>query len=566
MSSTYSRLALGLLCLVGLSNVSAVEGGYLSTHPDWQGKTHATPDAATRAKEKEARQADIQAQIAFLKERLKRVPSDAKMKELQTKLEQVHKDYGWVAEQGLVYGRRCIDPMLKDQHTLPENLLKAFIQLNNDFKARDIDLIILPLVPTPHFAAHGLVDGIEANHEYYPGWTKMMIQMLENDLEIVDSVDEFRAEAENNLLVSWANDFHTGSLGRQLAAKKLAERLQRYDFARDLKGNVGKWTATEKTKVGASMPQRILVVNRAMMSNVEYWQRQDKTLKRWQAKKKPLPKDKGLIIFKGKGESTIRPDVPSDCVPALKKLSFKYLNLKGPEDKSLLRTDMVMIGDSQLHSAVYGSGLPEFINSEVGGSFRWGSKSWSGFSPPDIYREVVPDNAVKPRVVVLAFLPKYFWHAYSRDGKTINEAGNKYKPRPLPPVGGATASAGPAIPKGSFDATVEVIKVAKKPTEDASTLDYDEALMHIAVKVLDGPLKGKEVGIRYWILNKGSWTKADKQVKPKQTLKLKLQNWHDVIKKDGKLRQHQTFGDDLQPVGTPILWVTDGPLSPAQVL
>ena len=87
-----------------------------------------------------------------------------------------------------------------------------------------------------------------------------------------------------------------------------------------------------------------------------------------------------------------------------------------------------MIGDNGLHSAVFGSGLPSFIMNEVGGNFRWGSKSWSGFSPPEIYREVVPDSAVQPRVVVLAFLPKYFWHAYDRDGKTINEEANKYKP------------------------------------------------------------------------------------------------------------------------------------------
>ena len=103
---------------------------------------------------------------------------------------------------------------------MPKNLLAALKQLNEDFKARDIDFIFVPLVPTPQFAAHTLVDGIEANTDYYPGWTEMMIELLENDIEIVDTTEEFRAAAEDDVLVSWANDFHTGSRGRQIAADR----------------------------------------------------------------------------------------------------------------------------------------------------------------------------------------------------------------------------------------------------------------------------------------------------------------------------------------------------------
>jgi len=226
-----------------------------------------------------------------------------------------------------------------------------------------------------------------------------------------------------------------------------------------------------------------------------------------------------------------------------------------------------MIGDSQLHSAVFGSGLPAFINAEVGGVFRWGSKSWSGFSPPEIYLEVVPDSAVQPRVAVLAFLPKYFWHAYDQRTKEINEAACKYKPRPLPPFKGAkTVAVASTASADKLTATVKVTKISKKPTNDPTKLDYDEALMHVAAVVQDGPMKGKEIGLRYWILHDGAWTKADGKVKPGTTLKLGLQSWDKVIEKDGKLSQHQTFNDTEQDFLVPIYWVVDGALSPKSLV
>ena len=67
-------------------------------------------------------------------------------------------------------------------------------------------------------------------------------------------------------------------------------------------------------------------------------------------------------------------------VEILKNKTFKFLNLSSTADLPKA-TDLVMIGDSQLHSAVYGSGLPTFYENAIGGQFRWGSKSWGGFSP-----------------------------------------------------------------------------------------------------------------------------------------------------------------------------------------
>ena len=254
-----------------LSAALALEGGSTSMSEPWKSVTpHTKPDASTRQAEKSAREADIKSEIARLQDRLKTTPSAAKMKELHDKLQTIVDNFGWEPQQEMVYGVRSTQPMLRGQNTMPKNLLSALKQLNEDFKARDIDFIFVPLVPTPQFAAHTLVDGIEANTDYYPGWTEMMIELLENDIEVVDTVEAFRASAEDDVLVSWANDFHTGSRGRQIAADALAERLQRYDFAREHQRHANKAKVTEKSKTGTMMPQRILVVNRGTIKLEAY--------------------------------------------------------------------------------------------------------------------------------------------------------------------------------------------------------------------------------------------------------------------------------------------------------
>ena len=180
-----------------------------------------------------------------------------------------------------------------------------------------------------------------------------------------------------------------------------------------------------KDKTGATWPQRIYTVNGAFAT--------------WKKPVSELPP--GTVTFKHKrpGRVKIYAKGAPQIHEAIKSRQFKLMTIAGPKDPALRRTEVVLIGDSQLHSAVFGAGLPAFYMAEVGGLFRWGSKSWSGFSPPDIYQEVVPKGAVAPRVVVLSFLPKYFWHSYHTRGKDagkINEGANKCKPRPLPPVDG----------------------------------------------------------------------------------------------------------------------------------
>ena len=88
-------------------------------------------------------------------------------------------------------------PILQLRVGVPEGLLAAFVQFRNDLAARGADLVLLPLAPTPFFETHRLFDGVDAKTEIYPGWTRMMIQLLEADIEVIDTVDEFRSGAGN---------------------------------------------------------------------------------------------------------------------------------------------------------------------------------------------------------------------------------------------------------------------------------------------------------------------------------------------------------------------------------
>ena len=344
-----------------------------STNDAWKPSiNHKAPPAEIRAAEKKDRATAIAGDIKRLKERISLKPNEADTAAFHKKLKDIAKHQGWTPEVELVFGTRDINSILRKQDTLPKNLLPSFIQLKKDLAKRDIDVIFVPLAPTPHVYGHKLIDGITAEHEYTPGWTKMMLQMLEADLEVIDSLSEWRrlADSDPKLLIKWANDFHTASGGRQVAAQLLTERMQRYTFMQELKPDTAPVFKRSVSKVGK---KRIGQVNK----KGEY------------------------------GAGTVSMDFQS-------LLSQRRFEVIAQDPKALnslpKRSEVVLIGDSENHSAVYGAGWPEIFMRTAGGGFRWGSRSGRiSHAPNSVYLEVVPDFAVQPRVVVVTFMAKYFW-------------------------------------------------------------------------------------------------------------------------------------------------------------
>ena len=114
---------------------------------------------------------------------------------------------------------------------------------------------------------------------------------------------------------------------------------------------------------------------------------------------------------------------------------------------------------------------------------RWGSKSWSGFSPRYFPR---CDSA--------------FSGATTRGGNVvfINEVldnGKDFKPKPVVENGKQVAAEG-GVPTQTFTATVEIQSVPAR--RNPAELDYSEALNHFPAIIQDGPFAGQEIGVRSW--------------------------------------------------------------------
>ena len=241
--------------------ITALEGGVTSTGRGWDSSIdHEAPTAEERTAEKAARQKAIAADIKRLNKRLTNQPSVADTKALHERFKAIKQQRGWSEETGMVFGIRDMNAILDDRSALHPNLLASFVQFRDDMAKRDIDVIFIPFPPTPHVYGHELVDGITADQEYAPGWTKMILEMLEADLEIIEPLEAWRAASKEKLVIKWPNDFHTADGGRMIAADMLAERLQRYQFARDLSKNVPAYSFETQTTTSAKT--RIGVVNK----------------------------------------------------------------------------------------------------------------------------------------------------------------------------------------------------------------------------------------------------------------------------------------------------------------
>ncbi len=515
----------------------ALEGGLTTTSTNWT--RHPVPSMTRPSKEERQqelaqRAKDMAAQKAALEARLKQVPDEATMAKVKRKLQEIYDNNGWVPELNVVYGLRDMQPMMKGQGTLNPGLLAGYKQFQKDLKERDIDLIVLPYPAMPHFTTHLLVDGVDPQDEIYPGYTEMLLTFLENDIEVVDFISEFRLASGGDIDVHWPNDTHVGSLGRQISARKLAERLQRYDFARDRANGNDPIGYTEVKWTGAKTGWSQYLLNARIQGN---------------NKKDPL-------------KSTNIPDVmPTLASRPMTRVQVTYpdgKNKKNPHGRSNPSRygfqDLVLVGDSQLHTAVWGSGMPEFVYAELDGICRWGSKSWSGFSLPEIYLETVPNKAeAQPRVVVVFHL---FFKLPAKEDSLA-----KYKPKSLPPMKGEIAEGAPGtLP---FNARVRIVRFSKP--KDPNSVDYTEALMQAEGLIVEGPLAGTTVGLRHEVMHKSRLAKKfEKGGHPRilgKEVNLRLVPWQLATKQDPELGTIMVYDDTDLDLAAPIFWVTEGPLN-----
>ncbi len=212
----------------------------------------------------------------------------------------------------------------------------------------------------------------------------------------------------------------------------------------------------------------------------------------------------------------------------------------------------MLIGDSQLHSSVHGDGLPAFVWSELGGVCRWGSRSWSGFSAPNIYLQTATNKVEnQPRVVVAMFL--FF--------KLPDEGKSKYAPRPLPKM---KESDDAPVTSQPFNARVKILEVSK--ARDPRRLDYKEALMAAVGEIVAGPLKGKKVVLHHWGMLDGRILKPVPNLNRLvgETYNMELTPWKQAAAKNNTIATAQIFDDTSlsNSLDAPVFWVSGGKLDP----
>lgn len=548
MKLSKKKVAAALSAALPFLSFAGLEGGNTGTEPEWKSAPPIKqPTASERAQEVNARKTAIEADIARLKARMQKTASSSDQQKLKSEVDRIYKTHGWCPKLETAFGKGSLEAFQKDQTKMDPKTLQAFIQFDRDMKARGIDLILMPGAPKIVYEGHRLVPGMDATTEVWPGWTNMAIQLLENDVEVIDTVEEFRKAAGSKIPVTWINEPHTGPMGRKIFGEALAKRLQRYAFSRELQAKPKAFTYTERKKTGAKM---VTLLNNRAWINERWWEKTNRG-------RKPFPYDDPQAVDAGlktrnknhKGWVYVYPPLTPTIIEDLKKLEYAYYHLQGkPSVKEYGRLDLAMIGDSQLHTAVLGSGLPAIIQAETNGLYRWGSKSWSGFSAPDIFLEVIPTSVPQPRVVVMWFLPNKFFSK------------KPYTAKSMPPVkGGKQVAAAAGVPEGNFTATVEILSVPNR--RNPRNLSYSEALNHFPAVVKDGPFAGQEIGIRSWSMVDSELMEPAFAIKKGTKIKVSLMPWEDATKKFKGISQHMVFNDSDQDLLIPIFWISGGKLS-----
>lgn len=137
-----------------------------------------------------------------------------------------------------------------------KDAVKAILAFHTALRGAGIDLIIVPIPNQAMVYAHKLA-GAPREALAWPAYTKTMIHLLEQDVEVVDLLADFLAVAESDPPLH-QYDHHWSPKGIDIAAKAIAARLQRYGVVRDAAARKAAFTTKDIT---VKNPTYMFVVN-----------------------------------------------------------------------------------------------------------------------------------------------------------------------------------------------------------------------------------------------------------------------------------------------------------------
>ena len=187
----------------------------------------AVPEAQGNAELAE-RKKDMDADLAALKKRLTRVP--ANIDAVRADLTRIAAAKG-INATGIVFGPTAATQAMAENRRIgigDGNAFDALVTFSKDLKARGVDLMVVPYPTHAEVYGYRLYKDGKPGDELWPGKVEGLIKLIENDVEVIECGDAFKAYEGNGRLMG-PFDHHFDSAGIEILAAELGR------FARRLK-------------------------------------------------------------------------------------------------------------------------------------------------------------------------------------------------------------------------------------------------------------------------------------------------------------------------------------------
>jgi lysophospholipase L1-like esterase len=185
-----------------------------------------------RIRELEQRKRDIEKQKIKIKNKLDNIYPDLAKVRKELKIIKTNKGQN---RTGILFRVHEDTDFIIDNHLFSgkPNALETLIAFNNALKERDIDLIVIPVPNHTQTYSFKLFNDMTPEHEIWPAYLEGILELLENDIEVIDTTYEYRKYAETNtdgMKVLHLNNHHWNAPGMKITAEIVMKRLNRYKW------------------------------------------------------------------------------------------------------------------------------------------------------------------------------------------------------------------------------------------------------------------------------------------------------------------------------------------------
>lgn len=223
------------------------------------GEAQAEVSAEERKAELDLRRKAIAADLQVLRERQKRQAPAAARQALNEKLQAIADKKGY-GDPDRLYQVSYIEGFIKDRSLAPApSVVEALKAFSDQLAERGIDLIFVPVGDNVLVHAWKLQDGISPDADIWPGQTRALVALLENNIEVIDAAGLWRKHvAAGGADPVNPYDHHWSGVGIQLIAKEIGERMQRYDFVRAAAADRKRYSVQ---KIDVQTPSQLISIN-----------------------------------------------------------------------------------------------------------------------------------------------------------------------------------------------------------------------------------------------------------------------------------------------------------------